>query len=195
MWNRRSGTCPVSALGLANVRIQLVVGSVTRMSENAQMKLTTEDFYVQPGCCTSCGVPQSVAPDLVGWTNENHPQCYWIKQPENAAELNQAIKLFQTQELGCHRYSGNDPAVLQNCPPKTATIFVLTLGCILFRILHFRAPRRGSRCPRRWNAVRSEDFGESCFLNNVGQPRSVGLPGSGTADRHLSGFGVFQDLA
>ncbi len=123
MWNRRSGTCPVSALGLANVRIQLVVGSVTRMSENAQMKLTTEDFYVQPGCCTSCGVPQSVAPDLVGWTNENHPQCYWIKQPENAAELNQAIKLFQTQELGCHRYSGNDPAVLQKLPAEDCDHF------------------------------------------------------------------------
>ena len=88
------------------------------MSENTQTKLTTEYFYVQPECCTSCGVPQSVAPDLVGWTNENHPQCYWIKQPENAAELNQAIKLFQTQELGCHRYSGNDPAVLQKLPAE-----------------------------------------------------------------------------
>jgi hypothetical protein len=96
---------------------------MTKMNENAQTKLTTEDFYVQPGCCTSCGVPQSVAPDLVGWTNENHPQCYWIKQPENAAELNQAIKLFQTQELGCHRYSGNDPAVLQKLPAEDCDDF------------------------------------------------------------------------
>jgi hypothetical protein len=88
------------------------------MSEDTQMELTTEGFYVQPGCCTSCGVPQSVAPDLVGWTNENHLQCYWIKRPENAAELSQAIKLFQTQELGCHRYSGNDPAVLQKLPAE-----------------------------------------------------------------------------
>jgi len=103
------------------------------MSENAQMKVTTEDFYVQPGCCTSCGVPQSVAPDLVGWTNENHPQCYWLKQPENAAEMNQAIKLFQTQELGCHRYSGNDPAVVprQNSATAEFTYVTMLRGCFV----------------------------------------------------------------
>jgi len=106
-----------------DVKILLVPRSMTKMSENAQTKLTTEDFYVQPGCCTSCGVPQSVAPDLVGWTNENHPQCYWIKQPKNADELNQAIKLFQTQELGCHRYSGRDPAVLQKLPAEDCDHF------------------------------------------------------------------------
>jgi hypothetical protein len=96
---------------------------MTKMSEHARTELTTGGFYVQPGCCTSCGVPQSVAPDLVGWTNENHPQCYWIKQPENADELNQAIKLFQTQELGCHRYSGHDPAVLQKLPTEDCDHF------------------------------------------------------------------------
>jgi hypothetical protein len=51
----------------------LLFGSMTKISENAQTKSTSEGFYVQPGCCTSCGVPQSVAPDLIGWTNENHP--------------------------------------------------------------------------------------------------------------------------
>jgi hypothetical protein len=25
------------------------------------------DFYLQQGCCVSCGVPQAVAPALVGW--------------------------------------------------------------------------------------------------------------------------------
>ena len=34
------------------------------------------DFYVENGCCTSCGVPQLVAPDLVGWVEEN-THCYW----------------------------------------------------------------------------------------------------------------------
>ncbi|HEY9126263.1 MAG TPA: hypothetical protein VIM62_04010, partial [Acidobacteriaceae bacterium] len=41
------------------------------------------DFYVESGCCISCGVPQAVAPDLVGWIeDEKFLRCYWIKQPE-----------------------------------------------------------------------------------------------------------------
>jgi hypothetical protein len=76
------------------------------------------DFYVQDTCCTSCGVPQAVAPDLVGWANQNLTQCYWIKQPKTPDELDRAVKLFQTQELGCHRYSGNDAAILQRLPAE-----------------------------------------------------------------------------
>jgi hypothetical protein len=93
------------------------------MPENNRAKPTAEHFYVQPDCCMSCGVPQTVAPDLVGWTNEIHPQCYWLKQPESAAELDQAIKLFQTQELGCHRYSGHDPAILGKLPAEDCDHF------------------------------------------------------------------------
>jgi hypothetical protein len=28
------------------------------------------DFYVEDGCCAACGVPQAVAPDLVGWRED-----------------------------------------------------------------------------------------------------------------------------
>ena len=65
-----------------------------------------------------CGVPQAVAPDLVGWTNEIYPQCYWIKQPKTSDELDRAIKIVHSQELGCHRYSGSDPAILQRLPAE-----------------------------------------------------------------------------
>lgn len=78
------------------------------------------DFYVQQGCfCMSCGVPQAIAPELVGWREQKQQlNCYWIKQPETADELNRAIKILHTQELGCHRYSGSDPAILKRCPPE-----------------------------------------------------------------------------
>jgi hypothetical protein len=89
---------------------------------------SSADFYVQQGCCTSCGVPQAIAPDLVGWTNEKRPQCYWIKQPQTADELGRAIKIFHTQELGCHRYSGNDPAILQRLPAEDCDHLRLDLG-------------------------------------------------------------------
>jgi hypothetical protein len=67
----------------------------------------------------SCGVPQALAPELVGWRDENRQlNCYWIKQPETADELDRAIKILHTQELGCHRYSGHDPAILKRCHPE-----------------------------------------------------------------------------
>jgi len=69
------------------------------------------DFYVDSNCCTSCGVPQVVAPDLVGWIDEQMSQCYWKKQPETEQELEQAFAVFDAQELGCHRYAGSDPKI------------------------------------------------------------------------------------
>jgi len=52
-----------------------------------------------------------VAPDLVGWVDEPISHCYWKKQPETPSEFEQAFKIFEGQELGCHRYAGHDPAI------------------------------------------------------------------------------------
>ena len=91
---------------------------MTRISENAKAKSAFGDFYVQATCCMSCGVPQEIAPDLVGWTNENRTECYWLKQPMTPDELDRAVKIIHTQELGCHRYSGKDPAILRRLPAE-----------------------------------------------------------------------------
>jgi hypothetical protein len=48
----------------------------------------------------------------MGWTGEKIQHCCWKKQPETEAELEQAIKVFEAQELECHRYAGTDPAIL-----------------------------------------------------------------------------------
>ena len=77
------------------------------------------DFYVRQTCCMSCGVPQAIAPELVGWRDQNRElNCYWIKQPETADELDRAIEILDTQDVGCHRYSGTDPTILKRCPPE-----------------------------------------------------------------------------
>ena|ERR1700740_1150905 len=77
------------------------------------------NFYVQQGCCLSCGVPQSVAPTLVGWRDtENSTECYWIRQPRTAEQLEQAIRIIHEQELDCHRYAGTDPKVIRKLPPS-----------------------------------------------------------------------------
>jgi hypothetical protein len=70
------------------------------------------DFYVVKGECLACGVPHVVAPDLVGWTGEKIPHCFWKKQPKTPAELERAIAVLDAQELECHRYAGTDPAIL-----------------------------------------------------------------------------------
>jgi hypothetical protein len=76
------------------------------------------EFYVQQGCCLSCGVPQAVAPTLVGWRDiQNSTDCYWIRPPRSPDELEQAIKVIHAQELDCHRYAGTDPKVTRRLAP------------------------------------------------------------------------------
>jgi hypothetical protein len=73
-------------------------------------------------------VPIAAAPDLIGWTDARELHCYWKKQPETAYELNQAFKIFEGQELGCHRYAGNDPEIqkrvgYENCDDRSLPIW------------------------------------------------------------------------
>jgi hypothetical protein len=87
--------------------------------QNEDTKTDRGEFYVQAKCCMFCGVPQSIAPELVGWRPTESgasEECYWIRQPANADELTRAIDIIHMQELGCHRYSGNDPEVLRRLP-------------------------------------------------------------------------------
>jgi hypothetical protein len=44
------------------------------------------DYYVQDGCCMSCTVPQSEAPNLFGVTNEPYYHCYVKQQPTTPEE-------------------------------------------------------------------------------------------------------------
>ena len=69
------------------------------------------DFYRENRECVSCGVPRFVAPDLIGWTDENQTQCYWKKQPETKGELEQGFAIFDGQCVGAHRYAGCDPKI------------------------------------------------------------------------------------
>jgi hypothetical protein len=58
-------------------------------------------------------VPQLIALELVGWRDGELPSCYWIRRAEMADEVERAIKIIQEQEIGCHRYAGEDPAILK----------------------------------------------------------------------------------
>jgi hypothetical protein len=54
----------------------------------------------------------------VGWVDEKELQCAWKKQPETPEEFDRAIAVLHTQELGCHRYAGSDPAILRRLPTE-----------------------------------------------------------------------------
>lgn len=91
------------------------------------------DFYVENECCISCGVPQIVAPDLIGWANDNRGVCYWKKQPETPEELHQAFAIFDGQEAGCHRYAGLNPEIqrrvgFENCDHAPAFQQVVSIA-------------------------------------------------------------------
>jgi hypothetical protein len=50
----------------------------------------------------------------MGWTDDNKmSHCIWKKQPETPEELDQAVAVLEAQELGCHRYAGDEPAILK----------------------------------------------------------------------------------
>jgi ferredoxin len=64
------------------------------------------DFYVEDGCCTSCGMPFTVAPDLFTALEDGH--CFVSKQPTNQAEVHRMTQAFAVQDMGCIRYKGTN---------------------------------------------------------------------------------------
>ena len=67
------------------------------------------DFYVEDGCCVTCAVPFTVAPDMFAWATED--QCVVCKQPETAEELNRMVAAFKVADMGCIRYKGNERSI------------------------------------------------------------------------------------
>jgi hypothetical protein len=81
------------------------------MTERTRYRLNVVgDFYVENGCCTICGLPQALAPDLFG---EDSEQCYVRKQPTDSTELARMLEVLYGQELGCIRYGGRDLGVIK----------------------------------------------------------------------------------
>jgi ferredoxin len=67
-------------------------------------------FYVEYGCCTACGVPEAVAPELFAWDGNDH--CFVKRQPTTPAETDKALQVVAHAELSCIRYRGCDPEVM-----------------------------------------------------------------------------------
>ena len=65
-------------------------------------------FYVEDGCCMTCGVPNDIAPDLFDWVEgENH--CFVKKQPSKPAEFDRMFEAMNGMEAYCIRAKFADP--------------------------------------------------------------------------------------
>lgn len=58
------------------------------------------DFYVEKDCCTLCGVPWHIAPELFSYDDNG---CWVARQPVTEDERRKMLRVIDTQELGCVR--------------------------------------------------------------------------------------------
>jgi hypothetical protein len=65
-------------------------------------------FYVVKGHCISCGAPQAEAPGLV---TLDEGGCYFHKQPETPAEVNDALRAILVSCIEVYRYGGDEPTI------------------------------------------------------------------------------------
>jgi hypothetical protein len=68
------------------------------------------DFYVEDGCCLSCGMPTTEAPELFAYSESGH--CFVKKQPTTPREVYQMTQAFAVQDVGCIRYKGSNRVVM-----------------------------------------------------------------------------------
>jgi hypothetical protein len=69
-------------------------------------------FYVEDGCCITCDLPRTLAPDMFKY-NASKDHCYVYKQPESKDELCRMVKAVAGAEVACIRYRGRDKQVLR----------------------------------------------------------------------------------
>jgi ferredoxin len=70
-------------------------------------------FVVEYDCCTLCGVPWHVAPDLFDYDDRG---CWVKRQPQTPDEHLRMLEVLETQELMCIRYKGSDPEIRKTIP-------------------------------------------------------------------------------
>lgn len=78
-----------------------------RVPENAP-----GDFYVEAGQCTRCCLVHAEAPDLLNDLRQAFEECFFRRQPQTPAEIEQAINAISVSEICALRYGGTDPAII-----------------------------------------------------------------------------------
>src|SRR5688572_13797735 len=67
-------------------------------------------FYVENGCCLSCGVPFKIATDMFEW-EDGDSHCFVSRQPCDPEQVDRMLHAMWSSEVECIRYRGADPAI------------------------------------------------------------------------------------
>lgn len=96
---------------MARIVSIFTVMSLTKiMRHNRHPANAPGDFYVEDEICITCDAPRHAAPDLIAMLNDEH--CYFKKQPETLAEVEQAVEAVQVSCCEGLRYAGKDSSIL-----------------------------------------------------------------------------------
>jgi hypothetical protein len=79
-----------------------------RVPENAP-----GDFYVEANMCTRCCLAHIEAPGLMNDPNAEFRECFFRRQPQTEAEVEQAINAVWVSEMGALRYGGTDQSIIR----------------------------------------------------------------------------------
>lgn len=72
------------------------------------------DFYVEDGCCITCGVPLLEAPEVFAWTGEpEESHCVVANQPMTTSAVDRTLNAMWSGEVQCIRYGGADADIIR----------------------------------------------------------------------------------
>jgi hypothetical protein len=72
------------------------------------------DFFVEDGCCISCGLAHAEAPGFLAEFEETiDGHCYVKRQPQTPQEIDEAIDAIMISEVKCIHYEGNSIEILE----------------------------------------------------------------------------------
>jgi len=73
-------------------------------------------FYVEDGCCITCGVPLEEAPGVFAWSEPGSDpalSCVVKWQPESPEDITKTLKAMISAEVDCIRYRGRNEEILR----------------------------------------------------------------------------------
>ena len=72
------------------------------------------DFYVEEGCCITCGVPMEEAPEVFAWAGgPESDHCVVAHQPRTAQSIDRTLNAMWSSEVDCIRYRGADHDIVR----------------------------------------------------------------------------------
>ena len=82
-----------------------------RLPQNA------EGPWYTNGECLACGLPESLAPDLLAELGPDNADTYFVRQPETEEEVERACRAAESCCVNALRYGGKDARIIRRLGP------------------------------------------------------------------------------